>query len=138
MFQLVYVSSANHLLTEPELLDLLAVASYNNRRRGVTGLLCHHDGSYIQLLEGDRVNVEAVYAKILRDPRHSCFMRLLESEADARLFPDWRMGFRNLSDKSIKDMPGFSTFMLEPPPPESARSKRPPPMVLLDTFRSLR
>lgn len=51
MLQLVYVSTATRLLTEKQLMDLLEVCRRNNEQLGITGMLLHSAGTYIQLLK---------------------------------------------------------------------------------------
>lgn len=57
MIQLIYVSSAVNLMSEDELLDLLAQSSQRNKRKGVTGLLLYAGGNFIQVLEGEQSDV---------------------------------------------------------------------------------
>lgn len=109
--RLVYVSAATELLSKPDLLDLLSRAREKNQRQGVTGLLLYKDGDFIQLLEGERDAVKALYQTILKDPRHTGATVMLEGETETRLFTDWSMGFRDLSDPAVQATPGFSQFM---------------------------
>lgn len=111
MHQVVYVSAASTLFTLSDLLELLTLARDKNLRLGVTGMLLYRDGDFIQLLEGEKSVVQALLATIMADPRHSRPMVIFESEAQSRLFSDWSMGFRNLSDPEVQTMPGFSDFM---------------------------
>jgi hypothetical protein len=111
LYHIVYVSSASHLFSKQELLDLLEKAREKNYRLGITGLLLYRDGDFIQLLEGDKAAVENLYATINADPRHSQATILLEEPTDQRLFNDWSMGFRNLSDPDVQATPGFSQYM---------------------------
>ena len=52
IYQLVYISAANHEFTEKELHELLSKARKNNESYGITGMLLYHQGSFIQALEG--------------------------------------------------------------------------------------
>lgn len=71
----------------------------------------YKDGDFIQLLEGERTVVQALYQTIVKDPRHRGATMLLDGEADERMFSDWSMGFRDLSDPAVQATPGFSQFM---------------------------
>lgn len=63
------------------------------------------------MLEGERTVVQALYQTIVKDPRHRGATMLLDGEADERMFSDWSMGFRDLSDPAVQATPGFSQFM---------------------------
>lgn len=53
MIQLVYMSAALWRPTRSDLVTLLAKARQNNSQLGVTGMLLYHDGSFMQVLEGE-------------------------------------------------------------------------------------
>lgn len=111
MIHLVYLSSATHLFSKQELLDLLQKARSNNHQLNVSGMLLYKDGNFIQVLEGEAAQVRPLFETINRDPRHSGVIVLLDEEISERQFPDWSMGFRDLSDKAVQSLPGFSQFM---------------------------
>ncbi len=111
MYYIVYVSAAVQPFSKPELLALLKNAREKNQRLGITGLLLYKDGDFIQLLEGERAAVQALYSTICKDPRHAGTIVLVAGEANQRLFSDWSMGFRDLSDPEVQATPGFSQFM---------------------------
>ena len=115
VFHLVYVSAATHPLDKADLLQMLKEARERNQQLGVTGLLLYKDGDFIQLLEGDKATVKALFQDSIRkDPRHRNIQVLIEDEAPKRLFADWSMGFRNLADPVVQMTPGFSQFMNTP------------------------
>ena len=115
VFHLVYVSAATHPLDKADLLQMLREARERNQQLGVTGLLLYKDGDFIQLLEGDKATVKALFQDSIRkDPRHRNIQVLIEDEAPKRLFADWSMGFRNLADPVVQMTPGFSQFMNTP------------------------
>lgn len=114
MYFIVYVSAATEVFSKAALLDLLAKAREKNHRLGITGLLLYKDGDFIQLLEGEKAAVQSLFNTISADPRHANTIVLLEGESDKRLFSDWSMGFRDLSDPAVQATPGFSQFMNKP------------------------
>ncbi|MBS0334991.1 MAG: BLUF domain-containing protein [Proteobacteria bacterium] len=91
MWCIAYLSSAVTAQTSTELEAILAASRRNNQARGVTGMLCHYDGSFLQFLEGEQHDVETVLSAISADPRHQGILVLYRRELDARLFPDWSM-----------------------------------------------
>lgn len=115
VFHLVYVSAATHPLDKADLLQMLKEARERNQQLGVTGLLLYKDGDFIQLLEGDKATVKALFQDSIRKyPRHRNIQVLIEDEAPKRLFADWSMGFRNLAVPVVQMTPGFSQFMNTP------------------------
>jgi hypothetical protein len=64
-----------------EIESLLECSRRNNAANDITGALLFDGRAFAQVLEGPRSSVEAVYAKIVNDPRHSnvCFWRAIGS-----------------------------------------------------------
>lgn len=110
-FQLLYISAATHEFTEEELQELLAVARVKNEEQGVSGMLLFHEGSFIQALEGDKAQVEDIYNRIGKDPRHTETQILFRGEVDHRDFDGWSMGFYRSNQSSAKNLEGFHQFL---------------------------
>ncbi|KGK80585.1 blue light sensor protein [Thalassobacter stenotrophicus] len=71
--------------------NILLDARRCNERDGVTGaLVCRHE-IFLQLLEGSTAEVEATYARILRDDRHVSPRKLVSRSISRRMFADWAM-----------------------------------------------
>jgi hypothetical protein len=111
LFQIVYVSSAVVLMSLDGVTSLLEWSRRENTRIGVTGLLLYHDGNFMQLLEGPEPVVRGLYARIEKDLRHRGCQTLLQTRIKERTFPQWSMGFRNLSSPEVRAMPGYSEFL---------------------------
>ena len=114
MIFLVYVSSAKRPFTRADLLALLAQSRARNAAAGLTGMLLYNGGNFMQVLEGPEEAVNALYAKIGRDPRHSGLMTLLRGPLAARQFADWSMAFCNLDEDEAQAVPGYSDFLNTP------------------------
>ena len=72
-------------------------------------MLLYKDGNFMQALEGPDDAVRALFATIRSDERHRGVILLLEQQIEQRSFSDWTMGFQNLSDPSLRDVPGAMT-----------------------------
>ncbi len=70
---------------------ILLAARRNNPREGITGALICRADLYLQLLEGPRSAVCAMYSRIADDDRHANVERLCAVDTEARLFPAWAM-----------------------------------------------
>ncbi len=103
LFQIVYLSAAAKGLAPAEVDDILIVARARNASADVTGMLLYADKSFVQVLEGERTNVEATFARIARDSRHTGILVLLKQPISARNFRDWSMGFERLQPGQSAD-----------------------------------
>ena len=99
LLRAVYVSTATRDLRDEELVALLDVSRRDNVARwDVTGALAYHDRVFIQVLEGHEAAVEALLARIARDPRHTGMMVVSRSRIDGRMFGGWAMGWVRAAD----------------------------------------
>jgi hypothetical protein len=62
-------------------------------RDSITGLLIYHNQLFMQILEGDKNDVQRCYERVLSDPRHGSPSIIWEEEVADRSFPQWQMGF---------------------------------------------
>ena len=92
---LSYFSSAKHKMSDAELTDIVNKASINNKKLGVTGLLCYSDGNFLQFLEGEEDVLHALYQKITTDKRHKDFWMIMDPIQN-RTFDKWYMSLRNV------------------------------------------
>jgi hypothetical protein len=108
---LVYASAATSPPSKEDLLDILHVSRRNNREAGITGLLLYSGGTFIQALEGPPEQVQEAFDRILHDPRHRGTEVLLEELKEQRYFPDWEMGFYQVSESDVQEIPGLSPLL---------------------------
>lgn len=88
---IVYVSHAEGKVSEAELERILEASRRNNSRDGITGALLHHEGSFMQCLEGEESSVRSAYARISEDARHGGVFVLMDEPIAERAFPSWSM-----------------------------------------------
>ena len=113
IFQLIYTSVAESPMSGAELVDLLEKARSHNTKQGIGGVLLYGQGRFIQVLEGERVKVEALYDRITQDPRHDFVRTAMAREVAEREFPAWSMGFRDLTNKLLAQHPQVRYFFDE-------------------------
>lgn len=89
--RLVYLSEAVKPMTPAELSALVNKSRVNNDTLGISGLLLHSSGNFMQVLEGDEMHVSSLFAHISRDSRHQYVKELLRGNAERRLFGKWGM-----------------------------------------------
>jgi len=116
MISLIYGSSTHRPMTEADLVEILKISRVNNRADNITGMLLYGGGNFLQVLEGPKAAVENRFAIIEQDERHRHIMVYSRTPISAREFPEWEMGFYNLTDDpSLHDLPGYTTFLEQPP-----------------------
>lgn len=96
MKRILYISAASGDLTESDIACILAASRRNNRDNDVTGMLLYLDRGFMQILEGPEEAVNATYARIAGDGRHSHVIALWSEQTETRIFPNWTMGYDTL------------------------------------------
>ncbi len=88
-------------MTQSDLECLLRSARQFNASQDVTGVLLHHNGGFLQFLEGPRQGIERVYARIRTCRLHTDLFELLDGPAEERLFPEWQMGSTGVPESTM-------------------------------------
>jgi Sensors of blue-light using FAD len=97
LVRLMYASRATEAINQEALQAILKKSVANNPRVGVTGVLCFSGEIFLQVLEGGRSQVSALYNRIAQDARHREVVLLSYEEIGERSFAGWAMGQVNLS-----------------------------------------
>ena len=106
----IYCSAATNDFSPVELASLLSECREKNSKSGLTGMLLYDDGTFFQVLEGDRPVVEALLEKLKTDPRHERLTTLILEAIEERSFAQWSMGHAKVSKKELEDIPGLNDF----------------------------
>lgn len=106
----IYASSATLALQEQELSRLLEHARRKNSELGITGMLLYIEGSLFQVLEGGADAVDAVYATIEQDTRHTRVTQIIREPIPRRSFEDWSMGYASLGREEAARIVGANDF----------------------------
>ena len=115
--RLIYVSKSLDGLVYRDFLALMEQASATNQTLAITGMLCYGSGAFLQVLEGERAVVNALYHHIAADPRHTECQVISVEDIEARDFGEWSMKIEDwdsaeLADRRAMMLPGAgaSTF----------------------------
>jgi len=92
LVRLLYASRASAPASAAANDAILARSRSYNSAHGITGILCHGGEIFMQVLEGGRNEVNALYGQIVRDPRHKDVILLQYEEITERRFAGWTMG----------------------------------------------
>ncbi|MBK6660021.1 MAG: BLUF domain-containing protein [Proteobacteria bacterium] len=110
MIHCIYASTASRAYRPQELTDMLNDARARNLARGVSGILLYIDGNFFQVLEGEASVVDALYARIARDERHTRVTTIMREPIARRAFADWSMGFAELGPSELGETLGLNDF----------------------------
>jgi hypothetical protein len=134
LVRLLYASRSASDIDETLITAILEHSRTYNLEHGITGILCAYTPGnvFLQLLEGGRAAVNALYANILRDPRHSDVTLLDYAEIAERRFASWRMGRVNLNRVNQGTILRFSESAILDPFSMSGQSA----LALLDELTS--
>jgi hypothetical protein len=105
--RLIYASHA--CSAEPD--DLPAILDFSrahNLGLGITGALCLLDQTYMEYLEGEEADVEALYEKIRHDRRHRNPTVLDRRRIAQRAFPQWSLALMEWDDRTKAIFRSFS------------------------------
>lgn len=99
---------------ERELRAILEKSRDYNSRDGITGLLIYklsesgERANFMQLLEGEKEQLDEVFKRIVADKRHHTKIILERHQIKRRNFPDWSMGFQNVKSEDLAAFEGYT------------------------------
>ncbi|MBC3882848.1 BLUF domain-containing protein [Undibacterium sp. LX40W] len=96
LVRLLYASRAVDNNLNQTVQAIMQQSRDHNPQHGITGILCHSDDVFMQVLEGGREAINTLYSMILRDPRHKDVVLLHYEEISERRYAGWTMGQANL------------------------------------------
>ena len=108
IYQIIYSSESSTPMQLDDLEDILEHARIWNATVGITGALVYADGVFLQILEGDRVKVQALMMKIMADLRHETVIVLRECEIPFALFGSWQMAYVSATPAQVAAWAGLS------------------------------
>ena len=97
LVRLLYVSQPVGPITTTTTTLILEKSSAHNKKENITGVLCQGSGLWLQVLEGERSQVNFLYARIMSDRTHRNVELLSMEEITHRRFGQWSMALVYLS-----------------------------------------
>jgi hypothetical protein len=104
MKSVLYISVVDPDLESDAIENLVSHSQSRNLADGVTGVMLFNGLNFMQLIEGDAPVIDACYARIRIDPRHSGVTTLREEPIAVREFPEWAMRY------SLVEQPAEATM----------------------------
>jgi len=113
LIQVVYCSAAAPDLTLEDIQELLRVARRHNAKRNITGVLLYAGRSFIQVLEGEKKDIDPLINAIERDKRHRNITVIIREPIAERSFEDWLMGYADLRGDEVEKIIGSNTLLVQ-------------------------
>jgi Sensors of blue-light using FAD len=110
LVRLLYASRAIESIGAELIDEILAESRTENPQHGITGVLCvcQSGDVFMQVIEGGRIEVNRLYANLLRDRRHRDVLLLHYEEIFERRFGSWRMGAVDLGKINVNTVLKYS------------------------------
>ncbi len=90
--RLIYSSkSTSDIITNLSIAIIVGEAERNNRRDDITGVLLTIDQDFVQVLEGEKNDLDRLLMRLKADRRHTDLEVLDRGQASRRLFGNWSM-----------------------------------------------
>jgi hypothetical protein len=112
MRSIVFFSTAAVPMSEGDLVALGRECAENDSRLGITGMLLHKSGDFLQALEGTNAVIRDMFARISADPRHVHVRKISDRTILRREFAGKSVGFKDL-DALPADAPFMNPFCYE-------------------------
>ena len=97
LVRLLYVSQPVGPITTNVTTLILEQSNIYNKKENITGVLCQGSGLWMQVLEGERHQVNVLYARIMASRHHNNVELLSMEEITQRQFGKWSMALVHLS-----------------------------------------
>ena len=97
LIRLLYVSQPVGPITTTVTTLILEQSNIYNKKENITGVLCQGSGLWMQVLEGERHQVNVLYARIMASRHHNNVELLSMEEITQRQFGKWSMALVHLS-----------------------------------------
>ena len=97
LVRLLYVSQPVGPVTTTVTTLILEQSNIYNKKENITGVLCQGSGLWMHVLEGERHQVNVLYARIMASRHHNNVELLSMEEITQRQFGKWSMALVHLS-----------------------------------------
>ncbi len=104
-WRLTYISTVRSSDFAKDLAAILKQSREHNALHALTGVLLVAGGSFYQTIEGGKIDVDGIFERIKKDPRHDGLIILQGEASTTRAFGAWSMAHRDLPpDHEIANM----------------------------------
>lgn len=107
MHHIIYGSRAARPFSDDDLLTLLLQARSHNLLHDISGALVYSKGQFMQVIEGEQQALADLYARLLRDPRHTQLVKYADKAIAERSFSEWTMAFQPVTEAQFAGLMGY-------------------------------
>lgn len=104
MYSLLYFSTIKSDVLESEIEKIWKKSQSFNAEQDITGMLIFSNGIFMQVLEGDKDNVESLFDAIEQDARHENIVALARETIPNRNFAEWSMAYKALDKLDVSPL----------------------------------
>ena len=112
LFHLIYASKEKHKFSQDNIVELLSKAKKQNESLNIHGMLLYDEGSFFQVLEGEKEVVLDLYDRIVNDERHQNVTKIIFEAIPDMYFSNWSMGYSSLSRSELEKIEGMNDFFI--------------------------
>ena len=99
--------------------NIIEISRNENVKNQIVGVLFYGNGYFFQCLEGTQSSVEKLYAKLLKDSRHTDLKILTTHAIDKQGFSGWELKFATINPEirsflKNHDMDSFNPYQFDP------------------------
>ena len=123
MIRILYASQSIRDITDQQVHDILISSRRNNPVLGITGVLIHGGGLFMQVLEGPEQSTLRQYVRILDDRRHGDCKIIHITPTDDRIFKKWSMGVIKCDPLQFQHIARLRRHRFESVPPKDFTSE---------------
>jgi len=91
MYRLIYKSRSDREIDWDLVNQIISSSEAHNAQEGITGILLATKTHFLQVIEGDFEEINKVFLRIARDPRHEDVQLISFDCVESRLFGGWAM-----------------------------------------------
>ncbi len=120
LYRLVYASRATFKPFATEngidgnIAKILEESRINNEKRNLVGALYYGSGCFFQCLEGEKQDIDMLYAKLLQDKRHRDLKVLATYPIDKIGFASWEMKYATIDHEVRQFLKQHSIAKFDP------------------------
>lgn len=101
---IVYFSTWREPFNEQDLITTLEQSRQNNTVDGITSVTLYVRGNIIQVLEGTKEAVEALFSRIEQDQRHTNITKVLSRPIQSRLFSGSSLAYETITERQLEEL----------------------------------
>ncbi len=87
-YAICYVSTANQGISSSEIVEILQQTESRNNKLGINGLLVFSEGTFFEVIEGEKLMIKELFETIREDDRHKNLIIIFEKDNYKKIFND--------------------------------------------------